>query len=60
MTRSQSSSVMLNKHPIAGDARVVDDDVQAAFAFGGGHQLVGGRPLADVAGHRDGLAARRP
>ena len=44
----------VEQHPVAGDAGVVDHDVQAAQTVGAGHQLVGGRALADVA------RARRP
>ena len=45
----------VEQHPVAGDPRVVDDDAQPAEAVGGGDQLVGGGPLADVAGDGDGL-----
>ena len=31
----------VEQHPVAGDARVVDDDVEATESVGGGDQLVG-------------------
>ena len=47
----------VEQHPVSRDARVVDHDVQAALLFGGSHQAVGGRALADVAGDGDRRAA---
>ncbi len=48
----------VEEHPVTRHAGVVDDDVEPAVPVdGGGDHRVGGRPLADVAGHDRGLAA---
>ncbi|GAA2727477.1 hypothetical protein GCM10010439_33540 [Actinocorallia aurantiaca] len=48
----------VEQHLVAQHARVVDHDVQRAEGVdGGGDEPLAQRPVADVAGHRDGLAA---
>ena len=49
----------VEQHPVPGDAGIVDHDVETTQTIGAGNQFVGGRPLADIADHRDGLGAGR-
>ena len=48
----------VEQHAVTRDARIVDDDAQAAETVGRGHQLIGRRPCADVTGDRDGFGPR--
>ena len=58
ITLSHSSSVMLIEHPVAQDAGVVDEDVEAPERVDGGlHHLACLREVCDVGAVRDRLAA---